>query len=25
ANELKQELVDELKKIYPIKIYYKGN
>ncbi|WP_435520539.1 hypothetical protein, partial [Campylobacter jejuni] len=22
---LKQELVDELKKIYPIKIYYKGN
>ncbi|EDP3665270.1 peptidylprolyl isomerase, partial [Campylobacter jejuni] len=22
ANELKQELVDELKKIYPIKIYY---
>ncbi|HDZ5095717.1 TPA: peptidylprolyl isomerase [Campylobacter jejuni] len=25
VNELKQELVDELKKIYPIKIYYKGN
>ena len=25
ANELKQELIGELKKIYPIKIYYKGN
>ncbi|MBM0636974.1 SurA N-terminal domain-containing protein [Campylobacter sp. VicNov18] len=25
ASELKQELVDRLKKIYPIKIYYKGN
>ena len=25
ASELKQELVDELKKVYPIKIYYKGN
>lgn len=25
ANELKQELVDELKKIYKVKIYYKGN
>ncbi|MDX2330927.1 peptidylprolyl isomerase [Campylobacter hepaticus] len=25
ASELKQELIDKLKKIYPIKIYYKGN
>ncbi|TKX31944.1 peptidylprolyl isomerase [Campylobacter estrildidarum] len=25
ANEIKEELVEELRKIYPIKIYYKGN
>ncbi|TKX32319.1 peptidylprolyl isomerase [Campylobacter aviculae] len=24
ANEIKQELIEELKKVYPIKIYYKG-
>ncbi|ELU1688628.1 peptidylprolyl isomerase, partial [Campylobacter coli] len=24
ANEMKQELIEELKKTYPIKIYYKG-